>query len=255
MKDFKDFVELEEGLKPEHKMRPGWMIKADPVLKAKIAANKAKQKEMKAILGKKLKEELVNEDAHKEAETYKAAADAAKKKGDTGSYHAHMANHHDAMAEWNSSKGRESVADSHMKKSEEHHDAFLKHKNIKEDRLPNRHKVQVTASKDGGPKEKIDMKVSATSAAEAKGVARLQLKKKGYDTHSAIHHGIDYDWLKKEEVEQIDELSNDTLASYKKKAGESASEADKKGDFEKGNKRFKGIMKATFKQFANDAKK
>lgn len=58
-----------------------------------------------------------------------------------------------------------------------------------------------------------------------------------------------------EETEQIDELSNDTLASYKKKAGESASEADKKGDFAKGNKRFKGIMTATFKQFANDSKK
>jgi hypothetical protein len=170
-------------------MRPGWMIKADPVLKAKIAANKAKQKEMKSILGKKLKEDLVTEDAHKEAETYKAAADAAKKKGDTGSYHAHMANHHDAMAEWHGSKGRHSTADSHLKKSEEHHDAFLKQAKIKE------------------------------------------------------------------EVEQIDELSNDTLASYKKKAGESASEADKKGDFEKGNKRFKGIMKATFKQFDNDAKK
>jgi hypothetical protein len=48
---------IEEGLKPEHNMRPGWMIKADPVLKAKIAANKAKQKEMKSILGKKLKED------------------------------------------------------------------------------------------------------------------------------------------------------------------------------------------------------
>jgi hypothetical protein len=48
--------QVEEGLKPEHNMRPGWMIKADPVLKAKIAANKAKQKEMKSILGKKLKE-------------------------------------------------------------------------------------------------------------------------------------------------------------------------------------------------------
>ena len=59
----------------------------------------------------------------------------------------------------------------------------------------------------------------------------------------------------KEEVEQIDELSPETLDSYKKKAGEAASAADKKGDFEKGHKRFKGIMRATFKQFAADAKK
>ena len=59
----------------------------------------------------------------------------------------------------------------------------------------------------------------------------------------------------KEEVEHIDELSNELLDRYKKKAGEAASAADKAKDFEKGHKRFKGIVKATFKQFANDAKK
>lgn len=53
----------------------------------------------------------------------------------------------------------------------------------------------------------------------------------------------------------IDELSNELLDRYKKKAGEAASAADKAKDFEKGHKRFKGIVKATFKQFANDAKK
>ena len=58
----------------------------------------------------------------------------------------------------------------------------------------------------------------------------------------------------KEEVESIDELSNDKLADYKKKAGDSASAADKAGDTKKGNKRFSGIMKATRKQFDNDAK-
>lgn len=61
--------------------------------------------------------------------------------------------------------------------------------------------------------------------------------------------------LNKEEAEQIDELSNDKLDQYKKAAGEDASKQDKAGNFEKGHKRFKGIMKATFKQFANDAKK
>ena len=141
----------------------------------------------------------------------------------------------------------------------------------------NKHKVEVTASKNGGPKERIHVKVMANSQREAKGTARAHLHKKGYQTHSAIHHGIDYDWLKKEsidmcnvcgqtpcncthvdvseEVEQIEELSNELLDRYKKKAGEAASAADKAKDFEKGHKRFKGIVKATFKQFANDAKK
>lgn len=57
----------------------------------------------------------------------------------------------------------------------------------------------------------------------------------------------------KEEVD-LSELSNDVLARYKAKAGEQASAADKAGDFKKGNKRFSGIMKATIKQFDNDAK-
>ena len=59
--------------------------------------------------------------------------------------------------------------------------------------------------------------------------------------------------LQKEE--QIDELSTDLLGRYKKAAGAQASDADKAGDYAKGNKRFSGIMKATRKQFDNDAKK
>jgi hypothetical protein len=53
----------------------------------------------------------------------------------------------------------------------------------------------------------------------------------------------------------ISELSTELLARYKKKAGEAASAADKKGDYATGNKRFKGINKATNKQFDNDLKK
>lgn len=60
--------------------------------------------------------------------------------------------------------------------------------------------------------------------------------------------------MKKEEV-QLDELSTNKLTDYKKKAGENASAADKAGDTKTGNKRFSGIMKATRKQFDNDAKK
>ena len=60
---------------------------------------------------------------------------------------------------------------------------------------------------------------------------------------------------KTEEVEQIDELSNELLGRYKKAAGEDASKADKSGDYKKGDKRFSGIVKATKKQFDNDMKK
>ena len=54
---------------------------------------------------------------------------------------------------------------------------------------------------------------------------------------------------------QIQELSNSLLSRYKKNAGASASAADASGNLQKGNKRFSGIMKATRKQFSNDAKK
>jgi len=52
----------------------------------------------------------------------------------------------------------------------------------------------------------------------------------------------------------VNELSNELLGNYKKKAGEQASAADKAGDFKTGNKRFSGIVRATKKQFANDVK-
>ena len=55
--------------------------------------------------------------------------------------------------------------------------------------------------------------------------------------------------------DEMNEISNATLTSYKQKAGEQASAADKAGDFKKGDKRFSGIVKATKKQFANDLKK
>ena len=54
--------------------------------------------------------------------------------------------------------------------------------------------------------------------------------------------------------EQLDELSPQTLASYKKKAGADATAADKRGDYDRGDKRMSGIVKATKKEFDNDAK-
>ena len=56
------------------------------------------------------------------------------------------------------------------------------------------------------------------------------------------------------ESAQVQELSTDLLGRYKKAAGDDATAADKAGDYDKGHKRFKGIVKATNKQFDNDAK-
>ena len=56
------------------------------------------------------------------------------------------------------------------------------------------------------------------------------------------------------ELYKLNELSPDTLSSYKKAAGADATAADAAGDVKRGNKRFKGIVNATKKQFANDTK-
>ena len=55
--------------------------------------------------------------------------------------------------------------------------------------------------------------------------------------------------------ESLNELSTDKLAQYKTAAALDAGAADKRGDYERGDKRFAGIIKATKKQFANDLKK
>ncbi len=59
----------------------------------------------------------------------------------------------------------------------------------------------------------------------------------------------------KEEVEQVDELSSDLLGRYKTGASKQASELDKVGNIKKADSRFRGIVKATKKQFDNDLKK
>ena len=53
----------------------------------------------------------------------------------------------------------------------------------------------------------------------------------------------------------LTEISTEVLTKYKKAAGKDALDSDKKGDYKRGDKRFKGVMKATVKQFDNDAKK
>ena len=61
--------------------------------------------------------------------------------------------------------------------------------------------------------------------------------------------------MKKAEQRQLDELSTELLGDYKKAAHADAKKADSEGDYARGDKRFKGINKATKKQFDNDLKK
>jgi hypothetical protein len=56
------------------------------------------------------------------------------------------------------------------------------------------------------------------------------------------------------ESRRVDELAPATLASYKTKAGAAATAADAAGDRKTADRRFSGIVKATKKQFDQDAK-
>ena len=58
-----------------------------------------------------------------------------------------------------------------------------------------------------------------------------------------------------DEVQLIGELSTELLARYKTASAADAKKSDSEGNYAKGDKRFKGINKATNKQFDNDLKK
>ena len=75
------------------------------------------------------------------------------------------------------------------------------------------------------------------------------------DKYGVITHKKTASELRKEEVEQVDELSSDLLGRYKTGASKQASELDKAGNYKKADSRFSGIVKATKKQFNNDLKK
>jgi len=84
----------------------------------------------------------------------------------------------------------------------------------------------------------------------------IQPTKAGTNIHRIAQEEGRLLWSSKQGVAegQLDELSPQTLASYKKKAGADATAADKRGDYKRGDKRMSGIIKATKKEFDNDSK-
>ena len=94
---------------------------------------------------------------------------------------------------------------------------------------------------------KVRYQTEGTDPAKDRMKAQLTLKHAKEKESLAAKHT--------QEKENISELSNDLLARYKTAAGASAKAADASGNYTKGDKRFKGINKATIKQFDNDLKK
>lgn len=124
---------------------------------------------------------------YEDAEEHLSKANDAEAKGDMKSFHAHMADHHDCMSEWHDSKGRSASADKHAEKAEMHHEKSL---SVKEESTP--YWKKPSFNKRMSQMAKQERKERERKAAEQKPV--------------------------KEEAEQIDELSKDTVARYKEKA-------------------------------------
>jgi len=71
------------------------------------------------------------------------------------------------------------------------------------------------------------------------------------DRRHKLHKAVTPDH---QDTDELNELSPATLANYKTKAGAAATAADSAGDRKTGDRRFSGIVKATKKQFDQDAK-
>ena len=111
--------------------------------------------------------------------------------------------------------------------------------------------------KDDEKFDALDRGIENRKAGIARAVDKEKIVKSGnalFDRAQPIAATRKRNAAKNEEVEELDELSTDKLADYKTKAAKDAGEADKSGDLKRGDKRFSGIVKATNKQFDNDAK-
>jgi len=227
-----------------------------------------------------------NEHYHK-AEEHLSKANDAEREGRMKDFHAHMADHHDAMSEWHDSKGRSASADKHAEKAEMHHDKSLTVKEsfrpMDEPKYDQSIQARQKKADDAKKKEKKKAVAEAKDAGEYDqegDMAMTQLRSIIYHAQELhdqlskndnlpewvqskitlaqdyVQTACDYMYSQKAvKEESINELSSDLLARYKEKAGMAATAADKAGKYDLGHKRFKGIMKATFKQFANDSKK
>jgi len=97
----------------------------------------------------------------------------------------------------------------------------------------------------------MDNQVQSAASPIGSGTSRWESKKKPVTMMGVGNNGV----VAEARDVQLDEISNAILGSYKKAASADASAADRRGDFERGDKRFRGIVKATIKQGANDAKR
>ncbi|CAB4168077.1 hypothetical protein UFOVP1666_158 [uncultured Caudovirales phage] len=212
--------------------------------KSYIDAVAASKVHVKAASKVHVKEEVELEEAFKSGDQLKDSLDkiqthkraAEKNANDEYKYHYHVSKYHDALADHYFQNGQKVKANKHKTLAEYH---YGKHEDAASGRVSEEVEQidEIFADQGSGSTAKD----SAAWEKRRNAVEKMLAKKANMD--QAIE-----DEKKEMDEETINELSPETYASYKKKAGESASAADKAGDFAKGNKRFSGIIKATKKE-------
>jgi hypothetical protein len=277
-----------EGKKPEHNLGVGWMLDKDKKLGQKVAQNKARARQERQTMlkyaGKKDlgKEQGVAEvskstldryvtkavDAHGHADF---AARQSKNDPSKRSYHVDQKKTAEKRRQGISRAldrmSKEGVAESEKQSKSREMDLDWHYKNIMNTKgLSDKAKKDTTDIYNKLKKKKGQGVAEAGSNAMADTAKRLANK----DDGKVAKLRAAGDKRREEELkgrniakrnESVDlktslqELSNDMLGKYKKAASADASRADKEGNVKRGDKRFSGIVKATNKQFANDAKK
>jgi hypothetical protein len=178
---------------------------------ASIAASYAKHKSGQYVGDSvELDGESINEDHYERAEDSKTLANKAKNEGDEIGFNSHMADHHDHLSQWHEEKGRASAAQSHADKSEMYASKMTQ--------------VAKGVMEGSGPKEKQKTPYRDINSPEYRAAVDKQKQRMAKD--KATEPGKKM--LAKQGVAEgsLEEVSQQTLQSYRKKASAQKRAAD-----------------------------
>lgn len=207
--------------------------------KANLMAKHAREKE--SLADKHTREKEALKESYEEAQDHLSKANDAEREGRMKDYHAHMANHHDAMSEWHEENGRSASADKHADKAEHHHQLSLSVKEKTEqidelDKSTVKSYLQKKISKPGVPSQKdVDGMARATvrlmkrEEVELK-EATVKTQKYSWGTMKTVHHGADFSIpLHPEHHQAIAKLKDEQEHKFKTEDGKHWT-ARRKGD-------------------------
>jgi hypothetical protein len=193
------------------------------------------------------------------ADEHMSKANDADAKGDKLAYHHHMADYHDSLSQWHEDKGRSASADKHAEKADFHSDKYTElARGVKEAKDEGEYNYE-------GAMAKTQLQTICRNAAELKDMLEEDENLPEW-VQAKITKAEDYittslDYMKSseelgEEVEELDELSKSTLASYAKSASRSATIKRKIAtDFEhRGNRAKSPGMKQASAKLSQDYK-